>query len=227
MLSAGFLLVRRVIRPAYVSAALIPSTIVSASDCISPQFPGPYAIGWASIPADDREAAFSEVGVSPELRESAIEWATSALRSVFGWPGVFFTLDAALEARSRFLSSSEEVRLIGLGLDERFADSFIDEATTPYADTGYLVAVRERRSIPPGGTALGYEPLDLEDGHLQHSWLCNGLEQHCADVLGIRPGAYGLLQSFDDALRCCDEINREEVGAEPGYWLPIFLTDYS
>jgi hypothetical protein len=97
------------------------------------------------------------------------------------------------------------------------------EATTP---RGFLSAVASGQAIPSGGTSLGYEPLALDCGQFQHSWLCNSLEQHCADVLGVRPGPSGLIDDFADARRCCDEINREEVGAEPGLWLPILLTRY-
>jgi hypothetical protein len=223
MRSAGFLLVKRVSRPAYVSAELIPPVVISAGQCICPRFPGPYAIDWVTMKPEDRDAGFTELGVPRLVRDEAVRWATSALDATFGWPSVFFTLDAARDARRRFLGESHEIRTIGLGIDESFVESFIADATEP---SGLSTAVAAGQAIPPAGISLGYEPLDLEYGQFQHSWLCNGLERHCADVLGVRPGASGLIDDFGDARRCCEEINREEVGAEPGLWLPMLLTEY-
>jgi hypothetical protein len=61
---------------------------------------------------------------------------------------------------------------------------------------------------------------------LEDSWLCNGLEQHCALKLQIQPSANGLLSSAEEAMRCCAEIDRDQVGAEPGSWYPILLVEY-
>lgn len=61
---------------------------------------------------------------------------------------------------------------------------------------------------------------------MSHSWLCNGVERHCAGALGIRPAANGRA-SLDDAGRCVDEIRENRVGAEPGPWRPWLLVEYS
>jgi hypothetical protein len=68
--------------------------------------------------------------------------------------------------------------------------------------------------------------LNVEHGEPSHSWLCNSLERHAFEELGIRPNTDGLLETLEDAQRCCDSIARQEVGAEPGPWLPFALIDY-
>lgn len=218
----------------YVSPELISPVIVSASECICPQLPGPYAISWSSTSAKQRGSDFEEIGVRTEQRQSALEWATSALDTEFSWPGVFLTLAAARNALSRFFAAEPDMRLIGLGLPDAVAEEFITEATppptagsAPESVSGYLAVANRGDVLPPGGVHLGYELLDLEYGQLAHSWLCNGLEQHCANALAVTPGPHGLIESLDDALRCGIEINRDEVGAEPGYWLPVGLVDYT
>ena len=234
MLSAGFLLVKPVARPSYVFAQLIPNEVISASDCICPQFPGPYAISWCKTPDGDRASLLASVGVPQELHAGAIEWATSAFGDAFGWPGVFYTADAARGAKAQFLAAAESVKVIGLGLPEEFAIEFVSEATPPtsppgYApngESGYLECVKRTNELPPGGRTLGFEILNLQLGMLEDSWLCNGLEKHCAVQLQIRPSANGLLSSLEDAIRCCAEIDREEVGAEPGPWYPVLLVEY-
>jgi hypothetical protein len=234
VLSAGFLLVRPVARPSYVSAELIPAEVTSASDCICPQFPGPYAISWCSTPDNARASLLAAVGVPPDLHRRAMEWATSVFGETYGWPGVFYTADAAREARAQFLPFAESVKVIGLGLPDEFATEFVSEATpltsppgyAPNGESGYLECVRRKNQLPPGGRTLGFEPLNLQLGMLEDSWLCNGLEQHCAVTLKIRPSVNGLLSSVEEATRCCAEIDREEVGAEPGPWYPFLLVEY-
>jgi hypothetical protein len=66
----------------------------------------------------------------------------------------------------------------------------------------------------------------VELGGLSHSWICNGLESHCAEQLNIRPNVAGLIEDLAEAERCCQEISRDEVGAEPGLWLPVALVVY-
>jgi hypothetical protein len=234
MLSVGFLLIAPVLRPSHVSVELIPDEVISASDCICPQFPGPYAISWCTTSDEDRARLLASVGVPRELHRGAIEWATSSFGEVYGWPAVFYTADAAREARAQFLATASSVKVIGLALPEEFATSFVSEATpaasppgyAPTGESGYLECLKRGNPLPPGGRALGFEPLNLQLGMLEDSWLCNGLEQHCAVTLNIRPAANGLLTSVEDAVRCCAEIEREEVGAEPGPWYPFLLTEY-
>lgn len=234
MLSAGFLIIQPVVRPSYVSPKLIPEEAISASDCICPQFPGPYAISWCSTPEDDRTALLAAAGVPPELHGRAIEWATSVFGETYGWPGVFYTAESARDARAQFLRTSNAAKIIGLGLPEQFASEFMNEATPPasppgYApngESGYLECVRRGNPLPAAGRALGFEPLNLQLGMLEDSWLCNGLEQHCAVTLQVYPSDNGLLRSLDDAIRCCAEIDRDEVGAEPGPWYPFLLVEY-
>ena len=234
VLSAGFLLIKPVVRPPYISAELIPDQVISASDCICPQFPGPYAISWCTTSDEDRTSLLSQVGVPRELYADAIQWATAVFGESYGWPGVFYTADAAKGAMARFFTTPESVKVIGLGLPEQFASDFVNEATPPasppgYApngESGYLECIKRGSQLPSGGQTLGFEPLNLQCGMLEDSWLCNGLERHCSATLQVRPSAVGLLTSLEDATRCCKEINREEVGAEPGPWYPFLLVEY-
>jgi hypothetical protein len=85
---------------------------------------------------------------------------------------------------------------------------------------------RQRCGLEDGGKMLGFEPLNIEHGLVDHSWLCNQLDAHCAQILGVRPNAAGLIETYEDAQRCCTEISRDEVHAEPGPWLPFAVFEY-
>src|SRR5262245_14447629 len=115
IIAAGFLLVRPISRPDWVSSALMPEHLVSASACICPHFPGTYAISWGTNASDVRAAALDDIGLEPSKRDAATKWATDAFESDYGWPAVFFTLDAAKDARARFFPTGDLV-ILGLGL---------------------------------------------------------------------------------------------------------------
>ncbi|HUR79748.1 MAG TPA: hypothetical protein VM733_03215 [Thermoanaerobaculia bacterium] len=195
-----------------------------------PQFPGPYAISWTVTPDPEREELLIEAGIPQERRERAIAWATETFDEAFGWPGVFYTVDAALAARAQFYAHESPMKVIGLGLPEDLAEGFIIDATPPqsppgYApngESGYLECVRQKRPLPPDGRVLGYEALNLFMGMLGDSWLCSGLEKE----LDLRAGAYGLIASLEDAARCCAAIDAGKVAAENGPWYPFVLIEY-
>jgi hypothetical protein len=214
---------------------LLPERIISASKCICPQFPGPYAIEWAAGSEQEQAQEYMRMGLSASLQTQAQQWATKQLDSGFGWPGVIYTLQGARFAQEYFFPHDDQVILLGIGLPGAMMQTFLDYAAppptvpgySPIAPSGYYQVAKRNVALPSEGTLLGFEPLNTYSGQLEHSWLCNGLENHCSNALGIRPGANGLLIDFGSAQRCCQEISREEVGSEPGLWQPWALVQYS
>lgn len=233
--AAGYLLLRPMPRPSYMAQSLLPSEIVSASECICPQFPDTSAIGWVKASEEARFEALDAVGLPAERRNDARAWATDAFGVAFGWPGVFFTASGALEARRRFFGDESKLKVVGLGLPRRWVDEFIAVASppppapgfAPQGESGYLQTVKRLATLAAGSQRLGFELLNVEVGQVSHSWLCNGLETHCANTLDVRPGANGLIETLESAERCRSEVAREEVGAEPGLWLPWRLAEYA
>lgn len=234
-ISAGYLILRPTPRLSHHDEALLPTELVSASSCVCPQFPHDSTLSWVQTTDVKRAAALDAVGLAPDRRHEAIEWATSQVMTTFGFPNVFFTVAAALAARRRFFGDRSPNRVIGLGLPREHVARFLASADADRvapggqrtADMGFEQCVKRQQTLEPRGTLLGFELLVVESGgFVNHSWLCNGLESHCATALGIKPGSNGLIDDLESANRCCDEIARPEVGAEPGLWLPWALVEY-
>lgn len=233
LLALGYLIVRPMPRDSFFSAELVPDLIVSASACLCHQFPGPYAVDWCSDTEEKRAKDLAEFGIDPAHQPVARRWATESFGQSFGWPGTFYSLRAATEARATLIPASVDVRVLGLGLHEARLDEFLRsaapapsaEGSAPNGETGSFTMAARRERLA-AGRLLGFELLNVEDGQVVHTWLCNKLETHCANALGIRPNAAGCIDTFEDAQRCCEEISRDEVGAEPGPWLPFALVDY-
>jgi len=212
---------------------LLPDRILSASACICPQFPGPYAISWSSVEPENRASAFDKIGVPSGARKEAQEWSTRSFEALFGWPGVFFTPEAAQAVRSRFFAGSD-LAVVGIGLPAKYRHAFLSEATpdppragfAPRGKSGWLKVIEARKPLPVAGTPLGFELLNVEFGDLSHSWLCNNLERTFAERFGIRPNRAGFIESFEAADRCCEALENEEHGAEPDPWFPWLIVRY-
>jgi hypothetical protein len=233
--AAGYLILRRVPRPPYASPDLLPAFVVSVSECICPRFPDTSAIDWVQASEEARSDALRAVGVASQSRAEARAWATDQFGTSFGWPGVFYSVAAALEARDRFVPAGMDVVVVGVALPSSWLEAFIAIATPPPAAEGfapqgesaYLETARRREPLSAGHRRLGFELLNADAGQVGCSWLCNGLEAHCANTLNIAPNANGLLETLSLAERCRSEISREEVGAEPGPWFPWLLVEYA
>jgi hypothetical protein len=234
LVALGYLMVRPMRRDSFFSAELVPELIVSASACLCHQFPGDYAVDWCSVTDEERTRKLGEFGIDPTQQAAARKWATENFDDLFGWPGTFYSLRAAIEARTTLIPAATDVRVLGIGLPETKLDDFLryaappppTEGYSPQGETGSFTMAKRRERLVAGGRVLGFEMLNLEFGHASHTWLCNQLETHCANVLGIRPNADGFIGTFEDAQRCCDEISHDEVGSEPGPWLPFALVEY-
>jgi hypothetical protein len=76
-----------------------------------------------------------------------------------------------------------------------------------------------------GGDVAGFELVATLFGLLTDSWLQHGLERTCAQKLSIKPNRQGLIESYDDAVRCT-ELASETLGHFPGLWLPWLIVLY-
>lgn len=233
-ISGGYYLTRRSTREAYMSPELVPEWVVSASGCICKFFPDDWSIDWTSDSPDERIREAAGFGISTSVLPRVTAWATAAFSHAFGWPNVFYTLDGARQAHATLLPEDLDVIILGLGLHKSDVEDFLITARppdqkpgfAPVGETGISQCVNAGKGIDETGDPVGFELLATESGLLTCSWLCNGLEKECATRLGVRTNSSGLVQTHAEALRCAEFISRDDVGAEPGLWLPWLLTIY-
>lgn len=127
----------------------------------------------------------------------------------------------------RFVPDPAELVILGCGLHPEHAARQVHECRTPSErrEYGVFKMIEKRRALEGGGSPRGFEVLSYEYG-LEHSWLCNSLEREAFEQLGITPNELGLLDTFENASRVVDYVNRDDVGAEPGLWLPWMVVEY-
>jgi hypothetical protein len=230
--SAGFFVSKRVPRQAYMSSALLPEKLISASHCIGNFIPDLWAIEWVNESQESRAENAEAFGIDSTKLKEVINWVTPRFGDEIGWPNICFNLAIAKEIKTLFVPEMVDSVIIELALHRKFIDAFCAEAEpaksqadyAPVGKQGVYEAILKGRTIMPGGMQLGFEPL-VFDGALSCSWLCNGLEKDIKERFGISPNKYGFIELFEDACKSIEYISREDVGAEPGLWLPWLLIE--
>jgi hypothetical protein len=226
--AGGYFIGRWTDRPAFVSAELLPSRIITASACIVELVPDVWSLAWTRLSEDEREKYGNRFGLVGPTLTAFIAWCTEAFDAGrLGWPNVIFDLAVARELRSRFLAKSDELVLLGIALPRDRVDDFVEFAVPGPAEgeAGILAAIRRGAPLAHGGVASGFDVLGWDWGAF-HSYLCNGLEREFDAVLGIRPNGVGLFDRAEDARRCANHAQLDTTAAEPGLWLPWLTVVY-
>ena len=232
-ISGGYYISKYVDRPPYASADLLPAKILSLSSCISEFIPDSWALSWAGDSDEVRQNSAASFGLTPEALKQVSEWTATHFDNEVGWPNVCFRLETARLIRDRFIAAEEPVLIFGIGLHKSLQKKFCDyakppeqqEGFAPNGETGLYHAINSISTPPENGKVLGFEPASY--GYLlECSWLCNGLEKEIHEKLGVHPNENGYIDDFETALKCINHISLEEVGAEPGLWLPWLIVKY-
>src|SRR5438128_129984 len=126
--SGGYYIARPSRRAPYMSADLIPEVVLSASPCICHFFPDDWAIDWTFAGAEERAEDAAAFGIPSADLPRVTSWATGALLKDFGWPGAFYSLDGAQQARATFLPDDLETIIFGLGLHASDVQDFLTAA---------------------------------------------------------------------------------------------------
>ena len=233
--SAGFLVTRRVPRPGYNAPDLLPSLIVSASSDVATFIPDVWSIAWCGVEPSERRAEAAKLGIAPERVDGLVAAVTTRIADAerYGWPNIAYTLEAAWEM-ARLAAPEGGLTVLELGLAASDVPALLEASaspepapgTAPLGEPGVRIALRRDAAVLATGRPLGFEPLCFNVA-LGCSWLCNGLEVPVARVLGIRPNSSGLLSDPEESRRAVAYISRDDVGAEPGLWLPWLLLEHS
>lgn len=233
-MAGGYFITKYADRPEYLDAGLLPERLVSLSECIGSS----VQIYWGWDLDKHRQEALQFGILSEKLNEFAA-WILGKGRTDIDFPGVFYSIEAARRFVAEFLPVKDGLLIIGIALPESLVDGFLnDNQQTVYnANTqeyiqetyGINLALSERKPLPPNGEILGFEVVSYYY-NLDHSWLCSGLERDMHQKFGIRPGQYGLIETFEDANRVHEWILEGEAKGEhrgePEPYYPWLIARY-
>lgn len=220
-LAGGYFLTRLIERnDEFMAPDLLPDRIMTLSSCLTH-----VALEFWWNQENVAEAA--DFGVPSDRRPDLITWYLDQFESRIGAPGVAFSTAVLREFVDRFVPDPSGLVILGCGLDAKSAARLIRDRRAPpeRGEYGVFEMVEKHVPLEEGGTPQGFEVVSYEYG-LEHSWLCNSLERDVHEQFGSEPNGRGLLDTFEEAATVADYVNRDDVGAEPGLWLPWLVVQY-
>lgn len=205
-------------------STLLPERVISFSACIGDMVE-PYW-GWN---LKDNQARLDSWGITADLIAPFRAYSTDQHEKDYGFPGVFYSLDAARRFATTFLSKMKNTFLIGIALPRHLVEPFLTTNVQPN-DIPYGVnyVLSRNESLPLTGTILGFEIVSYNN-NLSHSWLCSGLEKEMHELFGIKPNRYGLIDTYDEAIQVYNwitEDNMQGTRAEPEPYYPWLIVHY-
>jgi len=143
---------------------------------------------------------------------------------------VFSGLHSAGDFLNRFLVHLPGIRIISIGLPERYKSDFLKdvELFSSKNPKPYGVEKMLSQHHPPGiegAKKVGYEVLGFDSGSF-HSYLCNGLERDFRQHFNFSPNRYGLINSIEEANRYSDYCNALGEETESVLWFPWAIFEY-
>lgn len=217
-------------RKDYMDEKIVLETVLSVSSCLCKQYPD-TSILWGN--SEVKKARYmDQLGLSlntVQLFEQWIEEHRNTGDVLF--PQVFSSLHSAQDFLNRFLIQHPGIRIISIGLPERYKSDFLEdiELFSSKNPEPYGVEKMLLQHHPPekdGAKKVGYEVLGFDSGSF-HSYLCNGLERDFRQHFNFSPNRYGLIDSIEEA-DCysdyCNELSEEET--ESVLWLPWAIFEH-
>lgn len=216
-------------RKDYMDERIVPETVLSVSSCLCKQYPD-TSILWGNF--EVKKARYmDQLGLSlntVQLFEHWIEEHRNTGDVLF--PQVFSSLHSAEDFLNRFLTQVSGIRIISIGLPERYKSDFLEdiELFSSKNPEPYGVGKMLLQHHPPekdGAKKVGYEVLGFDSGSF-HSYLCNGLERDFRKHFNFSPNRYGLINSIEEADRYSDYCNELGEETESVLWFPWAIFEY-
>lgn len=226
--------------PEFLPPDVVRPPVITVAPCFATVLPsqGLIDLGGRMLDATDRvecEVAAAAWGIPPAQADEVVQWMGERReRGGIHCADAFAHPDVAREFTRRFVPASIDARLLGIGLHRSTAPAFLEAVRRDAGlgpgvagpPNGVLNAVVSGRPLVCGGRRLGYDVLDVAHGQGRHSWHCHHHERRVRDQWGIRLGAGGMIERFDDAVRIAAACDAQELGCEPGVWRAWIVVEY-
>ena len=220
-IAAGYMLVKVVDRKEWQDADLVPERIISLSSCIGIQLD----VMWAWN-LDQYAEQINAFGI-PETRfDEFVSWNNKITEQVDpGYPRIFSLIRFLQELVRNFITDYSGLHMIGIAVHQERV-----EAKWPHPhvhDETFNRLIAQGKPLEVGGNPLGFEVVGVDYG-LECSWYCSGLEKDMRELFEIRPGKFGLLQSYEEARQVVDWIEAGDLGtrSEPYPYEAWLLVEY-
>lgn len=199
-----------------------PEKLISLSTCVCPRR---LSVVWGWEPLSrDRQTAL-DFGIEESQFNEFVSWCQSAVPSEIDIWSVFPSPLFAQRFIKRFISNTDDLHLIGIGLAIELLD--IWDYGQEHKD-GVTKTLESKTPLEEGGVPLGFEIVSFQSD-FSHSWLCSGIHKDMDELFGIQVNARGLIDSYQDAKKVHDWIAEDEMQgrrSEPEPYTPWLFVSY-
>jgi hypothetical protein len=230
-IAGGYFITKTIPPPVWrtTDAELLPASLITLSNCLTGFAPDDWALEWVQYTDENRLEKAAEFGLTAETLPAVTQWVTEQFnKNEIGWPNLFYRVNTAHQFKNQFLPASQDLILIGLGLDPALVDEFLEKEKPPegIGADGVYEALGQKQKLETGGEFLGFDFLGFDTGSF-HSWLCNLSASEVYQATGIRPNDWGLFSKLEQAKALAEYANRPDASAlEPAIWLPWLVVKY-
>ena len=221
---AGYTLIREHDRPSWIKSELVPRQVVS----ISPHIGKPFRTVWGWSISEDFTEDLVEFGIPAKKHKAFYQWFRNGYSDDPGAVDTISSRNFAYDLAVKFVENINVLHLIGVALPTEHAEKYWTKAEDFDYVKGLYRVISQRRAVPKEGVALGFDIVGISHGGFECSWFCSYAEQRVFVDTGIKPGEYGLIQNYEDALKVDewvnDDVNQEFVDPIP--FFPWLLVEY-
>ena len=186
--------------------------------------PDSWCVPWGSG-GPDRSTILEDAGrfgIDERGLEPLTRWVDAATRDGrIEFYRAFVDLEVARSFAREFINAGSDLYLLGVGMPEDLAARIV----SPDSGSEFARLLARDEELADGDT-LGWQILCF-DGGLSCCAHCNHLEVDFEEKLGIKAGRYGLIADEGEARAAAAYCNRNDVGSEPGDWLPWVLRQHA
>lgn len=196
-------------------------------------FPDAWALSWTQVERAERLREAAMFGVGEDALDALVAEVDRRFEREFGAWSTWYRLEDARAFASRWLSGAPELRLWGVGLHrglvETWRETFVElrqPGSAPVGASGVRTSIEGRgERLAPGGVPLGHELLVEDLGCCFNSPESLHFDELALlEACGVHPNAHGLLDEFDEAVRCCRHLEASEP--ESPRFLPWLVVEY-
>jgi hypothetical protein len=229
--AGGYFVAKSIQRKEWMSAELLPETIISLSSCLNKSKIQVFW-GWDT---DRYKTELEAIGIGEEQLDAFRLWSQSP---IVGHPNVFYSLNAAQDFTAKFISTKNYL-IFGVGLPKELVNKFLDDnpQTIFYPETqttenmidGTNLVLSKQQTLESNGNVLGFDILSDSYSDFNHSWLCSGIHKDMFEQFGIHPNKYGLINTYKEANQVYEWIAEDELRgrrSEPEPYYPWLIVQY-
>ena len=109
---------------------------LTPSECLNDLLPDTWCLSWTGQVADLHQALEQDYGLNTARLEAVQSWGEQHFEKNWGWPQLFFSLQAAQSFYSQFFAAAEDWHCLSLSLPSKYLPEVLEDQRPQTAQSG-------------------------------------------------------------------------------------------